>query len=91
LTSCHVLNRVPTKNKEIRPFKELKKKRLNLAYLRTWVCLVKVNESINKKHKLGSKNVDYVLLGYAIHNVGYRFLIINFGVPRMLVGTMMES
>jgi hypothetical protein len=32
---CHVLNRVPTKNKEITPFKKWEKKRLNLSYLRT--------------------------------------------------------
>ena len=33
LTACHVLNRVPTKNKEITQFKEWEKKRLNLSYL----------------------------------------------------------
>ena len=35
LTACHVLNRVPTKNKEITPFEEWEKKRLKLSYLRT--------------------------------------------------------
>jgi transposase InsO family protein len=35
LTVCHVLNRLPTKNKEIIPFEVWKKKRLNLLYLRT--------------------------------------------------------
>ena len=49
LTACHVLNRVPTKNKEITPFEEWEKKRLNLSYLRTWGCLAKVNVPINKK------------------------------------------
>ena len=33
LTACHVLNRVPTKNKEITPFEEWEKNRLNLSYL----------------------------------------------------------
>jgi hypothetical protein len=33
LTVCHVLNRVPTKNREITPFEEREKKRLNLTYL----------------------------------------------------------
>jgi transposase InsO family protein len=36
LTACHVLNRVPTKNKEITPFEEWEKRRLKLSYLRTW-------------------------------------------------------
>jgi hypothetical protein len=59
--------------------------------MRTWGCLVKVNVPINKKHKLGPKTVDCVFLGCAIHNIGYRFLIINFEVPDMHVCTIMES
>ena len=33
LTACHVLNRVPTKNKEITPFEEWEKKRPTLSYM----------------------------------------------------------
>jgi hypothetical protein len=58
LTACHVLNRVPTKNKEITPLEEWEKKRLKLSYLRTWGCLPKVNVPIPKKSKLGPKTVD---------------------------------
>jgi hypothetical protein len=65
--------------------------KLNISYLRTWGCLAKVNVPINKKCKLGPRTVDCVFLGYAFHNIGYRFLIINFGVLDMLVGTIMES
>ena len=32
-----------------------------------------------------------VFLGYAIHSVGYRFLIIIFGVPDVNVDTIMKS
>ena len=46
---------------------------------------------INKKRKLRPKTIDCVFLGYAIHSVGYRFLIINSRVPDMNVGTTMES
>ena len=46
---------------------------------------------INKKRKLRPKTVDCVFLGYAIHNVGYRFLIINSSVFEMAVDTIMES
>jgi hypothetical protein len=90
LTACHVLNKVSTKNKEITPFEEWKKRKLNISYLRTWSCLAKVNVSINKKRKLGPKTVDCVFLRYVFHSIGYRFLIINSGVPDMLVGTIME-
>ena len=91
MTACHILNRVATKNKEITPFEEWEKKRLNLSYLRIWGCLDKVNVPINKKRKLGPKTVDCVFLGYAIHIVGYRFLIINSRIPGMHVGNIMES
>jgi transposase InsO family protein len=91
LIACHVLNKFPTKNKEITPFEEWEKRKLNISYLRTWGCLAKVNVPIKKKHKLGPKTVDCVFLGYAFHGIGYRFLIINSRVLDMLVGTIMES
>ena len=46
---------------------------------------------INKKQKLGPKTVDDDFLGYTIHSVGYKFLIINSSVPDMAVDTIMES
>ena len=82
---------MPTKNKEITPFEEWEKNILNLSYLRTWGCLAKMSVPINKKRKLGPKTIDCVFLGYAIHSVGYRFLIINSSVLEMAVDTIMES
>jgi hypothetical protein len=35
LTTCHILNRAPIKNKEITPFEKCEKKRVNLSYLCT--------------------------------------------------------
>ena len=46
---------------------------------------------ITKKCKFGPKIVDCIFLGYAIHSVGYRFLIVKSRVPDMHVGTIMES
>ena len=46
---------------------------------------------INKKRKLGPKTVDGVFLSYAIHNMGYRFLIINSSVPEIAIDTIMVS
>ncbi|KAK1631860.1 hypothetical protein QYE76_006175 [Lolium multiflorum] len=88
LTSCHVLNRVPTKNKEITPYEEWEKKRPTLSYLRTWGCLAL---PITKKRKLGPKTVDCVFLGYAAHSIAYRFLVVKYGVDDMNVGTIFES
>src|SRR4051812_11656609 len=91
LTACHVLNRVPTKNKDINPYEKWEKKRLTLSYLRTWGCLAKVNLPITKKRKLGPKIVDFVLLGYAAHSIAYRFLVVKSGLDDMNVGTIFES
>jgi hypothetical protein len=46
---------------------------------------------LTRSSNLSLKPIDYVFLSYAIHNIGYRFLIINFRVPDMHVGTIMES
>ena len=53
--------------------------------------LAKMSVPITKKRKLGPKTVDCVFLGYVIHSVGYRFLIVKSGVPDIHVGTIMES
>jgi hypothetical protein len=53
--------------------------------------LAKVNVSINKKCNLGPKIIDCIFIGYVFHNIGYRFLIIKYGVPDMHVGTIMDS
>jgi hypothetical protein len=46
---------------------------------------------INKKCKLRPKTVNCIFIGYAFHNIGYRFLIIKSKVPDMHVGTIMDS
>ena len=61
------------------------------SYLRTWDYLAKMSMPITKKRKLGPKTVDCVFLGYVIHSVGYRFLIVKSGVSDMHVGTIIES
>ena len=91
LTDCHVLNRVPTKKKTVSPFEEWERKNTRLSYFRTWGCLAKVNIPIPKKRKFGPKTVDCVLLGYAFHSVGYRFLVVKSKVSDVNVGTIMES
>ena len=35
--------------------------------------------------------MDCILLGYAFHSVGYRFLVVNSRVSDVYVGTIMES
>ena len=91
MTSCHVLNQVPTKDKDITTFEQREKKRLTLSYLRTWGCLAKVNVPINKKRKFGPKTLDCIFLCYDAHSITYRFLVVKSGVDNMNVGTIFES
>src|SRR6266540_3682375 len=91
LTLCHVLNRVPNKNKEKIPYEEWVGRKPSFSYLRTWGCLAKVNIPISKKRKLGPKTVDCVFLGYAQRSIAYRFLVVKSKVPYMHVDTIMES
>ena len=91
MTSCHVLNRVPNKNKEKTPYEEWVGRKRSLSYLRTWGCLVKVNVPITKKRKLRPKIVDCVFLGYAQRSITYRFLVVKSNVLDMHVDTIMES
>jgi hypothetical protein len=46
---------------------------------------------INKKRKLSPKTVDCVFLGYARHNIAYRFLVIKSEVSDVHVDTFLES
>ena len=80
MTSCHVLNKVLTKDNEITPYEKWAKRRKTLPYLQTW-GLAKVNEPIPKKRKLGPKTVDCVNLGYAKNSFGNRFLVVQSEVP----------
>ena len=48
LTACHVLNRVPTKNKEITPFEEWEKKKAN-TFILTYMGLFGKNECANNQ------------------------------------------
>src|SRR4051812_25018517 len=91
LTSCHVLNRVPNKNKEKTPYEEWSGRKPSLSYFRTWGCLAKVNVPIPKKRKLGPKTVDCIFLGYAQRSICYRFLVVKSEVPDMHVDTILES
>ena len=50
-----------------------------------------VNIPINKKRKLGSKTVDCVFLGYAHHNIAYRFVVVKSEAPYVMVDTILES
>lgn len=68
-----------------------KEKVKSLLLMHLVLFLPKVNVPINKKMQDWTKTVGCIFLSYAIHNIGYRFLIINSEVFDMHIGTMIES
>jgi hypothetical protein len=91
LTSCHILNSIPIKNKEKTPYEEWIARKSSLSYLHTWGSLVKVNVPINKKCMLAPKTVNCIFLGYAHHSVAYKFLVIKSEVHDVHGDTFLES
>jgi transposase InsO family protein len=91
LTSCHVLNRDPIKNKKKTPYEKWVGRKLSLSYMRTRGCLAKVNVPITIKRKHGPKKVDCVFLRYTQSSIAYRFLVVKSEVLEMHVDTIMKS
>jgi hypothetical protein len=91
LTTCFVLNRVPSSKGEITPYEGWKGRNPALGFVRAWGCLAKVNAPACKKRKLGPKTVDCIFLGYAQHNAAYNFFIIKSEIPDVHGNTMTES
>ena len=65
LTTCHDLNRVPTKQNYVTPYELWKKRTPNLKYLKVWGCRAIVKLPKPKRKKLGERGVECVFLGYA--------------------------
>ena len=55
-----------------------------------WERLANVNIPINKKRKIGPKTM-IVFVGYSLHNITYRFLVVNLEVYETSNDTIMES
>lgn len=80
LSAYHLQNRIPHKRTGKTPYELWKGYRSNLKYLKVWGCLAKVLLPDPKKRKIGSKIAVCMLIGYAEHNVAYRFLVLKSDV-----------
>ena len=68
LTACHILNRVPIREKKAIPHELWYKRKPNLNCLRVWGCRAIVRVSENKRKKLGERGFDCIFIGYAHHS-----------------------
>jgi hypothetical protein len=76
-TACYILNRIPQKKSKVTPYELWKKRKPNLNYFKVWGCRAIVRLPEPKIKKLGQKAIKCILLGYAQHNKGYRFLVVE--------------
>ena len=91
LSSCFILNRIPSKASDKTPYKLWKGRTPNLGFLKVWGCLTKVNIPEPKKKKLGSKIMDTIFIGYAQNSNAYRFLVIKSEISDIANNTILES
>lgn len=79
LTTCYILNRISLKKAKVSLYELWKKIKLNLSHLKVWDwdCRAIVRLPKPKIKKLGQKAINYIFLGCAHHNVGYRFLLME--------------
>jgi len=86
-----VLNRIPHKKIDKSPCEVWNGKQPSYKILKVWGCLVKVQVPLPKRTKLGPKTIDCVFIGYALHSVAYRFLVIKSEIPDINNNTIIES
>ena len=91
LSANYILNRIPHKKTNKSPYELWKGRRHSYKYLKVWGCLAKVAVPIPKKVKIGPKNVDCVLIGYAHNSSAYRFMILKSEIIDMHANTIIES
>ncbi|GJY88723.1 zinc finger, CCHC-type containing protein, partial [Tanacetum coccineum] len=77
LTTCCLLNRVPTKRNMITPYELLTKRQPNLNYLRVWGCRAVVRLPDPKLKTLGERGIECIFVGYAEHSKAFRFYAIE--------------
>lgn len=91
LSSCFILNRIPTNDSGKTPYELWKGRTPNLDFLKVWGCLAKVNIPESKNRKQGSKTLDAVFTGYAQNNNAYSFLVIKSEINDISNNTILEA
>ena len=91
LSSCFILNRIPSKDKDKTPYELWKGHSPSLRFFRVWGCLAKVNIPEPKRKKIGPKTVDAIFVRYSLDSNTYRFLVINSEISEISNNTLIES
>ena len=77
VTTCYILNRIPSKMKKITPYELWYKKKSNLGYIKVWGCPVVVRMTEPKMKTLREKGIDCIFIAYVEHSKDYRFYVIE--------------
>ena len=74
LSTCHIVNRIPTKKKQISLYELWKGRKLNIGYFKVWGCLAYCKNNDPKRTKLGPRGIKCAFVDYATNSKAYRLL-----------------
>ena len=74
MTSCYILNRIPSKELEIPPYVVWKGRKPNLNYFKVRGCVAYYRVFNNKTYNLQPKAMKGTFIGYAFNSKAYRIL-----------------
>nr|GEY52545.1 hypothetical protein [Tanacetum cinerariifolium] len=77
LTTCYILNRVPSKRSIKIPYELWNQRTPKLDYLQIWGCRAIVRLPESKKRKLRDKGIECIFLSYARNRKAYRFIVVE--------------
>ena len=63
--TCHIYNRIPSRNRKVSPYEIWKRRKPNLNYLKVWGCLAFYLVPNQKRTKLGPRAIKGIFIGYA--------------------------
>ena len=74
LITTHILNRIPYKSIASILYELWAERKLDLNYLKSWVCAIYVYEPAHQHGKLGLRDKKSIFIRYSVHLKGYMFI-----------------
>ena len=74
LTSCHILNRIPSRSLSFAPYEKWKGRKPNVEYFKVWGYIAYYRVFDPKRTKLGARALKGIFVDYAQNSKGYRIL-----------------
>ena len=80
LTSCHLINRIPSKKIHTSPYEIWNGRKPNIKYFKVWGCVAYYRLPDSQRKKLGSRGIKSIFVGYPQNSKAYRLLDLESNV-----------